>query len=137
MINKVTLIGRLGKDPEVRSLEGGAMVARFSLATSESYKDKNEQWVEQTEWHNIVVWRDLAKRAADQLKKGMLVYLEGKITYRAWKDNEGKDQKITEIVAGHYRILTKPEYMQHTAEVTFNTASNDHTPVGEGGDLPF
>ncbi len=77
-INKVILVGNLGKDPEVRHLEGGATVATFSLATGESYKDKNGQRVEKTEWHNIVMWRGLAEVAEKFLKKGQMVYIEGK-----------------------------------------------------------
>jgi single-strand DNA-binding protein len=138
MINKVTLIGRLGKDPEVRTLEGGAMVARFSVATSESYKDKSDQWVEQIEWHQIVAWRDLAKRAGDQLRKGMLIYIEGKLTYRTWKDTDGKDRMTTEIVANSYRLLAKPDNHHAQAETTQN-ATNDHSLVSqqESDNTPF
>jgi len=84
MINKVTLIGNLGADPEVRRLEGGVAVARFSLATNESYKDKDGNFQTNTEWHNVVVWREAAERAEKMLRKGMLVYVEGKITYRKY-----------------------------------------------------
>lgn len=109
MINKVVLIGRLGRDPETRSLEGGSMVGRFPLATSESYKDKSGQWIEQTEWHNIVVWRELALRAGQQLRKGMLVYVEGKITYRSWRESDGRERYTTEIVASAVRMLGRSE----------------------------
>ncbi len=110
MINKVVLIGRLGRDPEMRSLEGGSVVGRFPLATSESYKDKNSgQWIEQTEWHNIVVWRELAQRAGQQLRKGMLVYVEGKITYRSWRESDGRERYTTEIVASVVRMLARPD----------------------------
>lgn len=138
MINKVTLIGRLGKDPEVRTLEGGAMVARFSVATSESYKDKTDQWVEQTEWHQVVTWRDLAKRAGDQLKKGMLIYVEGKLTYRTWKDTDGKEQKTTEIVANSYRILNKPDHQSLHTEAAQHVG-NDNSLVSqqESDNTPF
>ena len=81
MINKVTLIGHLGQDPEIGRLENGTPVGRFSLATSESYKDANDEWQSLTEWHNIVVWRQQAESAERNLKKGMLVYVEGKISY--------------------------------------------------------
>ncbi|MFN5364809.1 MAG: single-stranded DNA-binding protein, partial [Bacteroidota bacterium] len=80
MINKVTLIGNLGGDPEVRHLDNGTAVGRFSLATNENYRDKDGNWQKLTEWHNIVVWRDLAERSEKLLKKGMQVYVEGKIT---------------------------------------------------------
>ena len=109
MVNKVTLIGNLGKDPEVRRLENGIAVAKFSLATNESYKDKNGEWQKETQWHNIVVWRHLAERAEQQLKKGKLVYIEGKLTHRKWQDQEGKDRYITEVSANMMRLLEKRE----------------------------
>ena len=84
MINKVTLIGRLGNDPEIRHLEGGVAVARISLATNDFYRDKDGNPQETTEWHNVVMWRDLAERAEKQLKKGGLMYVEGKISYRKY-----------------------------------------------------
>jgi len=106
MINKVTLVGRLGGDPEVRTLESGAMVAKFGLATSENYRDKSGEWQEQTEWHDIVVWRGLAERAQEYLKKGTLVYLEGKLTHRKWQDKDGNNRKTTEVVANYFRMLS-------------------------------
>ncbi len=109
MVNKVTLIGRLGKDPEVRRLESGAVVAIFTMATSESYRDKNEEWQERTEWHNIVVWRYLAERAERDLKKGKLIYLEGKLTHRKYQTAEGQDRYITEVVGNNFRLLEKRE----------------------------
>jgi single-strand DNA-binding protein len=108
MINKVTLIGNLGNDPEVRHLESGAMVARLSVATNENYKDKDGNWQKLTEWHNVVVWRDLADRAEKQLKKGMMVYVEGKISYRKYAGPDGSDRYATDIVANNLRILEKP-----------------------------
>lgn len=109
MINKVTLIGYLGADPEIRTLDNGTSVGRFSLATSESYKDKNDEWQSQTEWHNIVVWRDLADRAGKNLKKGSLCYVEGKISYRKYTDKDGIEKFITDIVASTFRGLEKKE----------------------------
>ena len=109
MINKVILIGNLGKDPEVRKLESGSAVGKFSMATNESYRDNAGEWQTQTEWHNIVVWRNLAERAERELKKGSLVYIEGKLTHRKWLDQEGKDRYTTEVVARTYRLLEKRE----------------------------
>jgi single-strand DNA-binding protein len=106
MINKITLVGRLGADPEVRTLESGAMVAKFGLATSENYKDKSGEWQEQTEWHDVVVWRGLAERAQEYLKKGSLVYLEGKLTHRKWQDKDGNPRKTSEVVANYFRMLS-------------------------------
>lgn len=105
-INKAILVGNLGRDPEVRTLESGATVAQFTLATSESYKNKNGERVENTEWHNIVVWRGLAEVAGKYLKKGSKVYIEGKITSRSWDDKEtGQKRYITEIVADNMVML--------------------------------
>jgi len=109
MINKVILIGNLGNDPEIRHLESGANLARFSVATNENYLDKNQQWQTVTEWHNIIAWRNLAERAEKSLKKGMQVFIEGKLTHRKWQDNDGKDRYTTEIVANTFRILEKRE----------------------------
>lgn len=107
MINKVILIGNLGKDPEVRHLETGAVVANFSLATNENYRDKAGEWQTVTEWHNIVVWRGLAERAEKSLKKGMQVYIEGKLSTRKWQDKDGNDRYTTDVVGNILRILEK------------------------------
>lgn len=104
-LNKAMLIGRLGKDPEVRYLEGNVAKAAFPLATSESYKDKSGQKVENTTWHNIVCWRGLAEIAEKYLKKGANVYIEGKITTRSWDDKDGNKRYTTEIVAENFIML--------------------------------
>ena len=109
MINKVILIGNLGKDPEVRHLESGSVVAKFPIATNENYRDKSGEWQSITEWHNVVVWRQLAERVERTLKKGMLVYIEGKISTRKWQDKDGNDRYTTDIVANTLRILEKRE----------------------------
>lgn len=109
MINKVTLIGNLGRDPEVRHFENGSVVAKFSLATNENYRDKEGEWQTNTEWHDIVVWRSLAERAEKTLKKGSLVYIDGKLTHRKYQDKEGNDRYITEVVANTFRLLEKRE----------------------------
>ena len=151
MVNKVILIGNLGKDPEVKQLDSGSSVGRFSLATNESYKDKSGEWQNLTEWHNIVVWRNLAERAERSLKKGSLVYVEGKLTTRKWQDNEGKDRYNTEIVANTFRLLEKrestgsgsipplPGAADEFPSTTANTAATPATQSGtaEEDDLPF
>lgn len=109
MINKVTLIGNTGGDPDFKTTESGTNVARFSLATSDAYKDKDGNWQNQTEWHNVVVWRDLADRVNANLKKGMRVYVEGKITYRKYTDKDGHERSVTDIVASVVRSLEKAE----------------------------
>lgn len=103
-INKVILVGHLGKDPEIRQLEGGVSVASFPLATSETF-NKDGKKVEQTEWHNIVLWRSLADVAAKFLQKGKLVYIEGKLRTRSFEDKEGIKKYTTEIVAENFTML--------------------------------
>lgn len=105
-LNKVMLIGRLGADPELRTTPNGNQVVNFNLATDESYKDKNGQRVERTEWHRIVVWDKLAEICKQYLSKGRLVYIEGRLTTRSWEDKEtGKKQYITEVVATDMQML--------------------------------
>ena len=109
MINKVTLVGNLGRDPEIRTLENGTKVGTFTLATNENYRDKNDTWQTLTEWHNIVVWRHLAEKAERELKKGGLAFIEGKITHRKYQDKEGHERTISEIVANTLYSLEKRE----------------------------
>ena len=105
-INKVILVGNLGKDPEVRYLEGGTAVANFPIATSESYKDRNSGEKKTiTEWHNVVVWRGLAEIAEKYLKKGNQVYIEGKLRTRQWQDKDGNNRYTTEIVGDNMQML--------------------------------
>jgi single-strand DNA-binding protein len=104
-VNRVILIGNLGKDPEIRSLEGGVKVANFSLATTETFKGKNGEKVDQTEWHNIVLWRGLAEVAESFLKKGNTIYVEGKIKTRDWTDKDGNKRYTTEIVGDNMVML--------------------------------
>ncbi|MBK6265996.1 single-stranded DNA-binding protein [Marivirga sp. S37H4] len=103
-VNKVILIGNLGKDPEVRHLDNGATVANFSIATTESYKDKTGQKVDQTEWHNIVLWRGLAEIAEKYLKKGDSVFIEGKLRTRSW-EKDGVTRYTTEVVGDQMTML--------------------------------
>lgn len=104
-INKVILVGNLGKDPEVRYLDNGVAVANFSLATTENYKNKEGERVSQTEWHNIVLWRGLAEVAEKYLKKGASIYVEGKIKTRKWEDKEGVTRYTTEILGDNMTML--------------------------------
>ncbi|MCL7988692.1 single-stranded DNA-binding protein [Sphingobacterium sp. lm-10] len=103
-VNKVILVGHLGKDPEIRYLDGNVSVASFPLATSEFY-NKDGKKIEQTEWHNIVLWRALADLAVKYLKKGKLVYIEGKLRTRTYEDKEGVRRFATEIVADSFNLL--------------------------------
>lgn len=104
-VNKVILIGHLGKDPDVRHLEGGTSVANFTLATNDYYKDKQGTRVERTEWHNIAAWRGLAELAEKYLKKGSQVYVEGKLRTRQYQDKDQQTRYITEIVADEISLL--------------------------------
>lgn len=104
-VNKVILIGNLGRDPEMRYLEGNIARVSFSLATTEVYKDKSGNLAEHTEWHNIVIWRSLAEQAEKLLKKGSQIYLEGKLQTRQWNDKEGQKKNITEIIVEHFTVL--------------------------------
>lgn len=113
-LNKVMLIGRLGKKPEVNYVQPDLPVAKFSLATSEYYKDKSGNKIENTEWHNIVAWRALAKFAESYLDKGMLVYIEGKLQTRKWEAQDGSSRYSTDIITNSIQILEKREDRQGT-----------------------
>jgi single-strand DNA-binding protein len=133
-VNKVILIGNLGKDPEIRYLEGNLAKVKFSLATSEHYKDKNGNKVEQTEWHHIVLWGGLAESSEKLLKKGMQIYLEGKIQTRDWNDKQGIKKNITEIIVESYQILQKKEITNPSQNQFPNAPIND---MDKKDSLPF
>ena len=107
-VNKVILLGNLGRDPEVRHLDNGRAVANFSIATSETYKNKQGEKVTNTEWHNVVLWTPLAEIAEKYLKKGNQVYIEGKLTSRSYEDKEGVTKYITEVVGREMTLLGGP-----------------------------
>lgn len=145
-VNKVILIGRLGKDPDIRTFETGVKRASFGLATSEYRKDKDGNRVELTEWHNIVCWRNLAENAEKYLNKGKMIYLEGKLRSRSWEDN-GIKHFITEIEASTFTILT-PKGENDAGQPVVTQVQNNSTmpPVPEPSyepmpeatdDLPF
>ena len=146
-VNKVILIGNLGKDPEVRHLESGAVVANFSLATSESYKDKNSgEVITNTDWHNIVVWRGLAEVAEKYAKKGDKIYIEGKLKSRSYQDQDGITKYITEVLADNLVLLGRQENSNNPNPAQggspSNTAAKPSTNefTGESqddDDLPF
>ncbi len=145
-VNKVILLGRLGKDPDIRTFENGVKKASFTLATSEYRKDKDGNRIELTEWHNIVCWRNLAENAEKYLNKGKMIYLEGKLRSRSWEDN-GIKHFITEIEASTFTILTpKGENDASQPVVTQVQNNSTMTPVPEPtyesvpeatDDLPF
>ncbi len=105
-VNKVTLLGNLGKDPEVKYTPSGTPVAKLALATNERFKDKEGQWQDRTEWHNVVLWQRLAEIAGEYLKKGSKVYIEGKLQTRSWEDKQsGQKKYMTEVVANDLVLL--------------------------------
>ncbi len=105
-VNKVTLLGNLGKDPEVKYTPQGTAVAKLALATNERYKDKEGQWQDRTEWHNVVLWQRLAEIAGEYLKKGSKVYIEGKLQTRSWEDKQTNQKRyMTEVVANDLVLL--------------------------------
>ena len=104
-LNKVLLIGNVGKDPEIRHLQGGASVATITLATSERYRDRNGETREQTEWHTVIAWRQLADLAENYIRKGSQIYVEGKIRSRSWDDQNGQKRYVTEIQADTIQLL--------------------------------
>ena len=153
-VNKVILIGHLGKDPEVRHLESNTVVANFTLATSDSYTNKEGNRVDNTEWHNVVLWRRLAEIAEQYLKKGSMVYIEGKLQTRSWDDKDGNKRYTTEIVGNSMQMLDKKSdgaggqgtgYGQGNATAASNPPSGQsETKVTQdvilddpGDDLPF
>ncbi len=138
MVNKAILIGRLGKDPEVRYTPDGVMVTSFTLATDEVWKDKNGERVQKTEWHRIVTFRQLAEICGKYLAKGKLVFVEGKIQTRAWDDKDGNKRYTTEIVASNMQMLdSKGAARGDEAAATYNALP----PFPEGemtpDDVPF
>lgn len=144
MINKVILIGNLGKDPEIRYTQSGAAVVNFSIATTERWKGQDGQQQEQTEWHNIVAWKRLAEICSEFLSKGSKVYIEGKLQTRKWQDKDGNDRYTTEIVARDMQMLTPRGAGAGGGSYGDNNGSgggyNDlppEPPSNTGDDVPF
>ena len=147
-VNKVILIGRLGKDPETRYMTSGEAVTNCTLATSENWKDKSGEKQERTEWHNLVFYRRLAEIAGEYLKKGSQIFVEGKIQTRKWQDKEGKDRYTTEIVVNEMQMLGGKSGGSSSFEVVDKPAASSSaskpSPAAAGGgfdnfddDIPF
>jgi len=138
-VNKVILIGNLGKDPEVRTLENGVKKVSFPLATSETYKDRDTgERKTDTEWHNIVIWRGLADVAEKYLRKGQQIYLEGKIKSRQYKDKEGNTRYITEVVTENFVMMSRGNEGPRTGgQETQGNDSFDGYSSNPTDDLPF
>ena len=150
MVNKVILIGNLGRDPDLRHLESGVSVAKFPIATNENYRDKNGEWQTITEWHDIVAWRSTAERAERDLKKGSLVFIEGRLTKRKWTDKDGNDRYSSEVVALSLKPLERREASSTPAvnmpgsddefppkNAVQETQNDAPTTADEDDDLPF
>ena len=145
-LNKAMLIGNVGRDPEVRYLDGSngqAKVATFTLATTERYRDRNGEIRENTEWHNIVVWGKTADICEKYVQKGSTLYVKGEIRYRSWDDKDGNKKYITEILASSLQLLDKKESNSAPADATkFDPRSVKLTPIpgpgeDEDDDIPF
>jgi len=143
MLNKVQLIGRLGKDPEIRTFEGNNKIANFTVATNERYKDKNGNNVDVTDWHNVVIrFTKQAEIAEKYLKKGMLVYIEGKIKNRSWDDKDGNKKYITEVVVDSFNMLERKDdnanpSTSNSGNVTYNSPPDSSSESNVADDLPF
>lgn len=131
-INKVILVGNLGKDPEVKTVSNGVQVARFSVATSESYTNKEGQKIENTEWHNVVLWRGLAGVAEKYLKKGNKVYIEGKLRNRQYDDKDGNKRYTTEVEATDMLLLDRPQTAQNNNGGNNYSGGNNNTNNNSG-----
>lgn len=137
-VNRVVLIGNLGKDPEIQYLEGNIPVAKFPLATTETYKDKMGKLISQTEWHNIVLWRGLAELSQKYLHKSSLVYIEGRLKTRSWEDRDHNKKVLTEIIADNLIMLDKRADSLQGGMENGNEVGSEIPPMEEGSEkLPF
>lgn len=135
-VNKVMLIGNLGKDPDMQYAEGTIPVVKFPLATTETYKDKNGRLMSQTEWHTVVLWRGLAELAQKYLHKGSLIYLEGRLRTRSWEDREGTKKFATEVVGDNLIMLDKRSDGQHGSSFIPPAAGTTDNLAGFSADEP-
>lgn len=139
-VNRVILLGNLGKDPEVKTLDSGTKLARFPIATTETYKNRDGEKDSKTEWHNIVVWRGLAEVVEKYVKKGHRIYLEGKIRTRKWQDQDGNNRYSTEVHVDNMTMMGGPREDNQSQPKAESAPSNVEEPPPEpkeGDDLPF
>ena len=129
-VNKVILVGRLGKDPETRYMTNGEAVTNVSLATTENWKDKTGEKQEKTEWHNLTFYRRLAEISGEYLKKGSMIYVEGKLQTRKWQDKEGKDRYTTDIIVNEMQMLSSKSTSGTSFEVVENPVASASAPAG-------
>jgi single-strand DNA-binding protein len=135
-VNRVMLIGNLGRDPDVQYLEGNIAVAKFPLATTETFKDRAGKLISQTEWHTVVLWRGLAELAQKYLHKGSLVYIEGRLRTRSWEDKEGNKKFATEVVGDNLIMLDKRSDAVHGHTPQTATAHHENLEGFSNADLP-
>ena len=131
-VNRVMLIGNLGRDPDVQYLEGNIAVAKFPFATTETFKDRAGKLISQTEWHTVVLWRGLAELAQKYLHKGSLVYIEGRLRTRSWEDKEGNKKFATEVVGDNLIMLDKRTDSTRASCATGTHAATTHSENVEG-----
>lgn len=136
-LNKVSIIGNLGKDPEVRYMKNGDAVANLSVATTDSWKDKNGEKQEKTEWHKVTLYKGLAEVAGEYLKKGGSVYIEGRMETNKWNDKEGKEQQTTEIVASDMKMLSMSKSQQAERQPEAQQKARAVSKEMAGEDIPF
>ncbi|HOP85063.1 MAG TPA: single-stranded DNA-binding protein [Syntrophorhabdaceae bacterium] len=137
-LNKVFLIGRLGADPEIRSTTDGTTVATFRIATTEVWRDKNNAKQERTEWHTIIAWRRLGEIARDYLKKGRLVYIEGRIQSREYETKDGTKRRVTEIIANDLRLFPQgPSATDERKDMVQEKTEDVFVPEIEEDDIPL
>ena len=139
-VNRVMLIGNLGKDPDIQHLEGNIGVAKFPLATTETFKDRSGKLISQTEWHTVVLWRGLAELAQKYLHKGSLVYIEGRLRTRSWEDKDNNRKFATEVVGDNLIMLDKRTDMGNTSHGSTEggvDGLNTPPPIDENEDLSF
>lgn len=136
-VNKVILIGRLGADPEIRYTPGGRAVTNFRIATNESWKDKDGQQQERTEWHNIVLWDKQAEISAEYLKKGSHVYIEGRLQTRTWEGQDGAQRRTTEIVSQRMQMLDKKGAQPSEPPIPEEPSMDSGPDLSGDDDLPF
>ena len=138
-LNKVMLIGNLGKDPEVRYTPAGVAVASFNLATSERFKNKSGEWEERTEWHRVTLWSKLAEIAGEYLAKGKTVYIEGRLQTRKWQDNSGNERYTTEIVGEKMQMLSPKGESRRGGDTISEPANGGgfEEPPFQDDDIPF
>jgi len=135
-VNRVILIGNLGKDPEAKTLENGTKVVKFSMATNERYTARNGEKMTKTEWHNVVMWRSLAENAERLLKKGSLIYLEGKLRSNTYTDKEGVTRNIAEIEGENFTLLNRSDH-ENGHSTHAEAVVEDNVTADAEGDLPF